>query len=181
MSKYVVLIAILLIVHSNVNAQTEQGRIGISGSLSIGTSDYSNSLPRSYNISASPSILYFIYDGLAITPGATFNFTSTTDYSSHSESVTAGLAYYFGTSSLKPFISASVGTYHYHYTSSYSHSIYDVLSFIGNGGLAYFFSNSVALTGNLRFIYYDYYQDSYGKFDFNGLSLIFGLTYIIPK
>ncbi|MBS1904026.1 MAG: hypothetical protein JSS75_10000 [Bacteroidetes bacterium] len=166
---------------ASVSAQTEQGRFGLSGSISGSVRHDSNGGSGDYSISLSPGGLYFVADALALTPSVSFGYEHLPPSRYLSGSATLGLTYYFGKEELKPLVSCALGTSHSNDRVGKATYIEDHWMFRAEGGVAWFVKNSVALTGTLRYEFTDTYQSSFYIYDMNVLRLLIGVTYIWPK
>jgi len=153
--------------------------MGIYGGLSAGFSQYSNSGGSTFNFSLSPSYLYFIADNLALSPSLTTFYSKSDNQHTLSFTVNGGATYYIGTAPLKPFALARIGYYTARNYYSFGTYIYDEILLTGGIGLAYFFTNSVALSGTVYYYHY-LYNHSHDE-TYTSENFAIGFTYILPK
>lgn len=118
------LIIVACLIAGTLNAQTEAGKILVGGSTSLGfdavtykykSDDGDGTDGKGINFNLSPEAGYFVMDGLAV--GLAFDFSVSTfkadgtEFKNSASTVVASpfVKYYYGTSNIKPFASASIG------------------------------------------------------------------------
>lgn len=157
--KKTLLVALLLLIHFSVLAQTEKGR-WMAG-IGIGSFGYqSNQAGHSFSSNLSPLAGRFIAPNFLVGVGLPLSFSSSKYVLSTNTNVSVGVSpftrYYFGSSSLKPLVSLSIA---YEYLRMKSESTPDHLSITtGNTlqvspalGLAYFINRSISLDALLGY------------------------------
>jgi outer membrane protein W len=169
MKKTLSILLLLVASLSAVTAQTEKGRWTVGAS--VGSLSY-NSQPdsRSFSGSFSPSVGYFVANNLVVGTGLPVSFGSTlskkVDYSASNNSI--GLSpfvrYYFGATSLKPYVGLS---YAYSrtrqridndFSGNSQHATYKGFSssISPTVGLAYFINRTVALNAGVSYVVSQY-------------------------
>ena len=154
--KKVILTAIAVLGCTFANAQTEKGKLLVSGATSIGFGSFNSKFKpengqtqdglktSSFNIK--PAVGFFAAENFML--GLAVDFETTTqkfdsfNETSSSISVIPQAAYYFGKSNVKPFLNAGLGI-----VSVSDRNFDDPLSgtvWAINGGIAYFVSKSVS-------------------------------------
>lgn len=159
MKKLLLSAAVAVFAFASVNAQTEKGKLFVSGNTSLSFSSTNATTEfdgeevgedqKASVFSVTPSIGYFVMDNLAI--GVDFSFTSSKEEEGEFEDTLSSFAvmptatYYFEAGDkLKPYIGVGAGLI------STSFGDDDInkssgLAFRGRGGLAYFLSDMIAL------------------------------------
>lgn len=167
---------LLLAVTTVSFSQIEQGT-----SLIGGTAGFNNRfIDRSddfFSMNISPDYGYFVAENLALGAALGFGYSSAGDFSSTSFSLVPFGRYYFGGAGPVFFVHAELG-----FITSRSDSggffepeTFNGATFGGGPGMAFFFSDQVAIEGLLE------YQRVAGDFDQSNLGLRFGVQVYLGK
>lgn len=157
MKKLLSLAAFFAVLTFAANAQTEQGKIVVSGKTGL---DFTSTKFQGYydgekvgdsektsNFSFTPSVGYFVIDNLAVGLGLSLDLSKDEDDDTQTTfAVTPGVTYYFPLDGMiKPFLGANVGFASSTTKSGSTKEKTSGLTFGGGAGVAFFLKDNVSL------------------------------------
>lgn len=164
-------------------AQTEQGKVVLSGSADLSFSSNKSQLQydgeamgdkaTTTKFSFTPSVGYFIFDNLALNIGMEFESEKQGDMKSNSLIVGPGLRYYFGTSNIKPFLQGDLMFGSSTSEDGEDESTASVMGYDLGAGVAVFLNQHIALDFGLGYASATFTSDEDSKLKFKSEGVVF--------
>ena len=164
-------------------AQTEQGKVVLSGSTDLNFSSVKSQMEydgedmgskvSTSKFSFTPSVGYFIMDNLALSIGLEFESEKQGDMKSNSLMAGPGLTYYFGTSNIKPFLQGDLMFGSMKQDNGDDEATLGAFGYDLGAGIAVFLNQHIALDFGLGYVAATLTSDEDSKFKVKTGGVVF--------